>query len=597
MRRIIGATASGVFEPRSGEGVLKIGISPESVGETIEKLDASAVDSISLLTEWNLTAHWSVKPRVAEALAKRGDLSVLSQIRATVRDPIRTIPNDAVWFLVKYGDADDLRFMHAAALSEIASGANLGSTRIWGAVYVGVTSYPRPLVVPILVDLLKQRKTVGQRVGNDCMRTLEKLVENYDGNGLADIDRWLAWWDREGREGFLRQHPEVADAMLGSVQEQLRVLIAANRPKRLSLTCLPPCSGSAIRAAADFPRFFNRVRCRTDGRAGARSKINSPHQNLMLMLDGFLVAWQAATPADIAELPLVVELEDPQDMSPITYRVSRNKIATLQQADMLQVLRDDGQTRLRLTTAEATAKAIAPEANESPLPSMVVKIRGEAFPDSLGRMWSRWDVAGSIPAVFDGDHWQTFPEATGKTDLREPGGYFSAIPGVLGAMIFTDDRARFHLIDGRGWVMTDSAEALATQFPARLRAALDWPPRPSRGQSYHLIKDAKGRIWWAWWPQAGMPWGVVVGGQPIRADAASLKDGPQKVVHWRCCLPLVTARRCWRIASRDGGSCSSIRLRRRVPLSAMTRAARSRVSKFLDCVDRSRKGQREPCGP
>ena len=431
---------------------------------TIEKLDASAVDSIALLKEWNLTAHWSVKPRVADALARRGDLSALPEMRATVRDPIRTIPNEAVWFLVKYGDADDLRFMHAAALREIASGANLGTTRIWAAVYSGAMAHPRPLVVPFLVDLLKQRQLIGFEVADNCLGALGILIAHDEGRGGEAIDRWLAWWDREGREDFLRQHPEVADAML--------------------------------------------------------------------------VAWRAATPADIAELPLVVELEDPQDMSPITYRVSRNKIAALQQADMLQVLRDDGQTRLRLKTAEATAKALAPEANESPPPSMVVKIRGEAFPDSLGRMWSRWDVAGAIPAVFDGHRWQTFPEATGKTDLGEPGGYFAAIPGVLGAMIFQDDRARFHLFDAHGWVMAQSAETLATQFPDRLLDALDSPPRPSLGRSYHLIKDAKGRIWWAGWPQAGMPWGVVVGGEPIRADATSLQDGPQEKLSLAVLYPI-----------------------------------------------------------
>ena len=452
--------------------------------QTIEKLDASAVDSIRLLKEWHLTEHWSIKPRVADALARRGDLSALPQVRATVRDPIRTIPNEAVWFLVQYGDAEDMRFMHTEALRDIAAGAHLGSTQIWGAVYTGVKAHPRPLVVPILVDLLKQRDISGSRFVREgqqddgfspedyCMETLIKLTQHNEGydagfrreRRFEAIDRWLVWWNREGRADYLRQHPEVADAML--------------------------------------------------------------------------VEWRPATPDDVAESPLVVELEDPQDMTPITYRVSRNKVAALQQADMLQVLRDDGQTRLRLTTPEATAKALAPETNESPLPSMVVKIRGEAFPDSLGRMWSRWDVAGSVPAAFDGHRWQTFPEATGKTDLGEPGGYFAAIPGVLGAMIFKDDRARFHLFDSHGWVMADSVELLATQFSDRLRAALDWPPRPSRGRSHHLVKDAKGRIWWAGWPQAGMPWGVIDSGRSIRADAASLKDGPQEKLSLAVLYPI-----------------------------------------------------------
>ena len=442
--------------------------------QTIEKLDASAVDSIALLKEWFQAEQWEIKPRVAEALARRGDLSALPEMRAVVRDPIRMIPNEAVWFLVQYGEAEDMRFMHSEALSDIATGADLGSNRVWGAVYTGVTAHPRPLAIPILVDLLKQRAISGSRFVQEgqtddglspadyCMKTLIQLTQHnkgYDAGSRREqrfeaIERWLAWWNSEGRANYLQQHPEVAGAML--------------------------------------------------------------------------VEWRLATPDDIAALPLVVELEDPRDMTPITYRVSRNKVAALQQTDMLQVLRDSGKTRLRLKTAEATAKAMALDTNESPLPSMVVKIRGEASPDSLGRMWSRWDVAGSVPAVFDGHRWQTFPEATGKTDLAEPGGYFAAIPGVSGAMIFMDDRARFHLFDAQGWVMAESAEMLATQFPDRLGAALDSPPRSGRGRSYHLAKDAKGRLWWAGWPQAGMPWGVVVGGQSIRADAASLKDGPQE---------------------------------------------------------------------
>ena len=114
-------------------------------------------------------------------------------MRATVRDPIRTIPNEAVWFLVQYGDAEDMQFMHTEALREIATGAHLGSSQIWGVVYAGVKAHPRPLVVPILVDLLKQRDISGSRFVREgqeddgfspadyCVETLIKLTQHNEG--------------------------------------------------------------------------------------------------------------------------------------------------------------------------------------------------------------------------------------------------------------------------------------------------------------------------------------------------------------------------------------------------------------------------------
>lgn len=197
-----------------------------AVLETIERLDPSVVDSIALLKDWVRLAGWQFEPRVAEELARRGDLSELPRMRAivrnlTIRIPVE-IPSDAIVFLVKHGDASDIRFLRAEALRDFAVGSRSGK---WGAVYGGARAYPRPLVVPILVDFLDRGEFIVSRGSDsdDCMATLLKLTAHNEGYDRADdsdrrlaaIDRWLKWWDIQGRTQYLRQHPEVKGVMLG----------------------------------------------------------------------------------------------------------------------------------------------------------------------------------------------------------------------------------------------------------------------------------------------------------------------------------------------------------------------------------------------
>ncbi len=114
--------------------------------------------------------------------------------------------------------------------------------------------------------------------------------------------------------------------------------------------------------------------------------------------------------------------------------------------------------------------------------------------------------------VFDGKRWQPRPEA----DLQNrPEKYVAAFPGVDGAMVFEDDRNRFHLFDAEGHAVADSAEELALKHGDRLRKALRYPPQDNIDYGHQLLKDAAGRIWWARWP-AG--WGVVDGTTAIRGE-------------------------------------------------------------------------------
>jgi hypothetical protein len=169
-------------------------------------------------------------------------------------------------------------------------------------------------------------------------------------------------------------------------------------------------------------------------------------------------------------------------------------------------------------------EAAQPEDQGGPrLPAMRVHVVGRAWPDSLGRMWCTWAVVGSPVAVFDGKSWRTYPDASVGRERGEPRGYISAFQGANGAMVFEDDRYRFHLFDAEGWVMAKSAAGLAVDRPKRLQRALPYPPLRSESFYHHLVKDAAGRIWWAHWFHE---WGVVDGKKAVDGKASGLAVGP-----------------------------------------------------------------------
>jgi hypothetical protein len=152
------------------------------------------------------------------------------------------------------------------------------------------------------------------------------------------------------------------------------------------------------------------------------------------------------------------------------------------------------------------------------LPAAVVRIRGSAAEDALGRMWCIWDIPDSPTVVFDGKSWE--PRLDPDVGSR-PEKYIATFCGADGAMIFEDNHYRFHLFDAAGHVAADSAEELALQYGDRLRKALPYPPRQNLDRYHHLVKDAKGRIWWAKWSDA---WGVVDGKTAIRGEMDGLKQ-------------------------------------------------------------------------
>ena len=152
------------------------------------------------------------------------------------------------------------------------------------------------------------------------------------------------------------------------------------------------------------------------------------------------------------------------------------------------------------------------------LPAMRVRIRGCASADTLGRTWCVWDVPFSPTVVFDGTSWKPCLE---KDCPDRPEKYATVFRGAGGAMIFVGPQYRFHLFDADGHVVADSAEELALQYPDRLGKALPYPPYQDVDQNAHLVKDAKGRIWWA---KGHESWGVVDGKTAIRGEMADLLE-------------------------------------------------------------------------
>ena len=88
----------------------------------------------------------------------------------------------------------------------------------------------KPLAVPLMVTFLGQREMTGSRfrsgfkrsmsfcAADTCMESLIRLTghdEGYKGDDppeqrFAVMDRWLAWWRKDGQAAYLAKHSEVA---------------------------------------------------------------------------------------------------------------------------------------------------------------------------------------------------------------------------------------------------------------------------------------------------------------------------------------------------------------------------------------------------
>ncbi|MCI0739170.1 MAG: hypothetical protein L0Y72_09010 [Gemmataceae bacterium] len=203
--------------------------------EKIEKLDPKAVDAVGLLKKWTPAADWQSVPALAEQLARRGDLSLAPSVRRIVAAWDRSIPNEAIWFLMRRGGPEDYRLLHEAVRRDLTAQAESGSTRVLGSFAPNIGD--NPLAVPILVDLLELRKPTGSRFKNGKTQSfstadtsMEALIgltghnEGYDADDEpvhrhAAMDAWTAWWRKTGQAQFLKNHPQagkLVDAAVGA---------------------------------------------------------------------------------------------------------------------------------------------------------------------------------------------------------------------------------------------------------------------------------------------------------------------------------------------------------------------------------------------
>jgi hypothetical protein len=829
----------------------------------IEAIDADALDSIAVLKSWAIDVDFRSLPEIAVALAKRGDMSLLPAMRKMMRASKRAIPNECVWYVLRYGDAEDYRFLRQAAREDIDRGGTLGTSRIYGSVKAGVERSKNPLSVPILVDFLDQRRVSGSRwiskeegamgfsCADSCMGALIRLTEHNEGYEPGDpkeeryraIDRWTRWWKQEGKAAYLKKYPAVLQVLAEGVESDTifdsaslpPLVLVADVEKRTPITYHIPRDElmklvrageiEARRIDGDLAfrfasreaamRWFARATplcaeaknrigkghvslgkiglygpvCGPDGRSwfwnsggdqsplalrdkvrgawadetpiisgakllgfDARGRLWLTKANWMTSaygcspesweerkpvtpeaaglptdahkavvgfretcsyvdrakrfyladtlgvhvlgkdgwsyqsffarnyreerwhgdikafnairfaedLQGNVFAWArwgnngwsgtigywmfngntwtnvdtyeriqqviprapgdvivvsaAGRPHVLRQGKAVTADETQRELFPDLKFGSARVVAIGNDGDAYLLLDDvtvldpfekvkyraaiiptQGQPKdlgseaglffdricsrgavvgpdgwiygtdgsvvetmspdgLRFGVLEGTRRfanmtvkavdaagqiyllgggevwriarkaAFSASSTDTPLlPSMRIRVSKCASPDSLGRMWCTWAVAGSPTAMFDGTTWKTFPEASVGRETGEPRGFIAAFPGSEGSMLFEDDRYRFHLFDTNGWVMEKSAAALAVRYPERVTQAVSYPPSPADNFYHHLVKDAKGRIWWASWFHK---WGVVDGKKQIDGNSSGIAVGP-----------------------------------------------------------------------
>lgn len=170
-------------------------------------------------------------PDLANALAERGDLSLLPQMRAGLLDCLekKQYVYPYVGYLIRYGTVDDYRDLYRRAQQEAREGYLPGSSKMIDPVFAAVESATHPLTVPILVSFLDRNEESGAgghwygdgrfSKADRAMEILLRRIPREVGFKKTDpmpvrreaIERWKQWWEREGKADFVKAHPEALD--------------------------------------------------------------------------------------------------------------------------------------------------------------------------------------------------------------------------------------------------------------------------------------------------------------------------------------------------------------------------------------------------
>jgi hypothetical protein len=169
----------------------------------------------------------------ADELARRGDRSLLPALRERLGEAQGDDFGKCAAVLLAYGDAADYRWLRQASRKDMAQGRKLHDSRLWGFVYEQVHDSTNPLAVPILVDLLDAREiinvqwmkgpngTKGLSPAEVCLETLVRLTGHGEGahsgksveDRFARADRWIAWWQKEGKVAYCKAHSQVKQVL------------------------------------------------------------------------------------------------------------------------------------------------------------------------------------------------------------------------------------------------------------------------------------------------------------------------------------------------------------------------------------------------
>jgi hypothetical protein len=202
--------------------------------QRIEQHDKKAIDSIAVLKRWADSAAERDMPTIARELAKRSDRSLLPLMRQLMKGADKQTAAEAVWCLLKWGDVDDYCFVRRTMKEEVQAGVQPAQSPLANAVRAEMKDSNNPLAVPLLVEFLRRREPKGQwsdarqyhTWADDCIPALVRIT-GYDSGyrpndppegRFESFNRWLAWWEDEGKAAFVEAHPEVNNVLRAGEQ-------------------------------------------------------------------------------------------------------------------------------------------------------------------------------------------------------------------------------------------------------------------------------------------------------------------------------------------------------------------------------------------
>jgi hypothetical protein len=117
----------------------------------------------ALLLRWAKVADAEYLPSIAWALARRADFSLLPVVRKLFQQDVRRAPHGAVEFLLQCGDVEDYRSLRRAIREEIGADSKKWPSSVWMPALTALKKTKDVRGVPLLAEMLGQREMVGGR--------------------------------------------------------------------------------------------------------------------------------------------------------------------------------------------------------------------------------------------------------------------------------------------------------------------------------------------------------------------------------------------------------------------------------------------------